>query len=423
MLENAGVEMRPLVGEGGLGTIGQASRTKRVYAAPGEESVPYLRPYDVFDYIPEPADQLSRSGSKGLDRLTPEPGTILQTCSGRNLGPLAYADDFISRFVVSDDMIRLQIPKEDERLYALAFLSTPTGQSLLTRSKTGGVIDHLSADDLAAMQIPFMEPKLTQQVVNDMRSALFLRQQARITLAGLTSDYEASLPSPRRDSPLRSGWTHRAAALAGRLDAAFHDPLVLEVRKALKTVGGVRVGDVAQSYIPGRYKRYYVAPEHGRPIVSGRQLLQSRPVNLRYIAPRSFDYAVYELEQGMIAFGAEGRAEERISRPALITSDRADWLANNHVMRIRPRSGVNAGWLYLAFAAWQTQAQVKACSCGSVVDAVSPVDLDEVLLPPADVNKGNEALRCWEDLAAANKREARAIATVEAAIQERASDE
>ncbi len=35
----------------------------------------------------------------------------------------------------------------------------------------------------------------------------------------------------------------------------------------------------------------------------GRQLLQAKPVNLRYIASRSFDFSVYELSDGMIAFG------------------------------------------------------------------------------------------------------------------------
>src|SRR5690606_17645307 len=109
VLEASGAELRPVAGKGGLGRVGATSRTRRVYAAPGEESMPYLRPYDVFDYLPQPADQLSKSGSAGLQRLMPEVGTILQTCSGRNLGPLAYSDAYVSRFVVSDDMLRLHI--------------------------------------------------------------------------------------------------------------------------------------------------------------------------------------------------------------------------------------------------------------------------------------------------------------------------
>ncbi|MDQ3402672.1 MAG: hypothetical protein M3548_04665, partial [Actinomycetota bacterium] len=114
---------------------------------------------------------------------------------------------------------------------------------------------------------------------------------------------------------------------------------------------------------------------------------------------------------------AEGRAEERIAQPALITRDRAGWLANNHVMRVSPLSGTNSGWLYLAFAVPQVQLQVKACSCGSVVDAVNPADLNNVILPPMDETRGDEAAECWRDMSEAGEAEVVAITALEARIQ------
>lgn len=416
ILKAQGVSFRKVAGPGGMGLVGPISRTKRVYAAPGEPSLPYLRPYDVFDYVPQPADRLSVEGSTGLERLVPEPGTILQTCSGRNLGPLAYVDAFIGRFVVSDDMLRLSIEDADARFYTLAFLSTPTGQALLTRSKTGNVIDHLSADDLAAVEIPFLDDALTREIVAKMGEALALREAARIRLSDLIEQYSQTLPTPSRDGLPRDGWSASATSLGTRVDAAFHDPLVAKIRAEFLNLGGVAVAELAETSIPARYKRYYVTPEHGLPIVSGRQLLQTKPINLRYIAPRSFDFAEYQLGEAMIAFGAEGRAEERIAQPVLVTRDRAVWLANNHVMRVRPRSGVNPGWLFLAFALWQVQAQVKASACGSVVDAVSPLDLDRVVLPPIDEGRGGQASECWQHFAAANELEEEAIAGLEHAI-------
>lgn len=419
LLDAAGVPIRTVAGPGGLGRVAPATRSKRVYAGPGEPHVPYLRPYDVFDYLPQPADLLSASGSPNVDGLRPRPGCLLQTCSGRNLGPLAYADAYLARFAVSDDMLRLRIDDERDRLYALAFLSTATGQSLLTRNKTGGVIDHLSAADLAGVPVPFLSPGVVGATVAAMGEAVSVREGARLALSRAIGEFEAALPGPRRDRPLREGWTARAASLGGRLDAAFRDPLVRLVRERMAAAGGVRCGDVARTFIPGRYTRYYVEPGHGRPIVSGRQLLQARPVNLRYLAPRSVDYSRYELHENTVAFGAEGRAEERIAMPALVMKDRAGWLANNHVMRVVPHPDVHAGWLYLAFATWQVQAQIKACSCGSVVDAVSPADLDEVILPPPAEDRGESALAAWHDLTRANALEAEAIGGLEAVLRER----
>lgn len=419
LLKAAGVLTRTVAGPEGLGWVAPTTRTKRVYAGPGEEHVPYLRPYDVFDYLPQTADLLSKSGSPGVEELKPKPGCILQTCSGRNLGPLVYADSYLSRFAVSDDMLRLHIQDEQNRLYALTFLSTPTGQALLTRNKTGGVIDHLSAKDLGAVEVPFLSPDVVRAIAKKMGDAVRVRQEARIVLSQTIEEYELAQPSPVRDTQMREGWTKKASELSGRLDSAFHDPLVRVVRRQMLEAGGVRCGDVAKTFIPGRYTRYYVEPEHGRPIVSGRQLLQAKPVNLRYIAARSLDYGEFELHENMLAFGAEGRAEERLATPTMITKDRAGWLANNHVMRVSPREGIDPGWLFLAFAAWQTQAQVKACSCGSVVDTVYPTDLNEVILPPIDKKRAVLAAKAWKDLARANALESEAIAFLEAALQER----
>lgn len=412
------VELRTLGGAQGYASIREPGRFKRTYAAEGEDFVSYLRPYDVFEFLPPEADRLSVHQTDDLDDYMIRAGDLLQTCSGRNLGPLAIADSYLAHFALSHDMIRISIDDISDRYYTLAFLQTPTGQHLLRGDLSGSVVDHITVEQVAAIQVPFLD-SLRQEVAELMQEATALREGARIRLHGLTEDFGAGLPQLEPSDRLVGGWTHRAARLEGRLDAAFHDPAVARIRSALRANGGVAVGDVAETFIPGRYRRYYVEADHGRPIVSGRQLLQTRPINLRHIAARSFDFSVYALDEGMIAFGAEGRAEERIAQPALITHERAGWLANNHVMRVRPRSGVDPGWLYLAFAVRQVQAQVKACSCGSVVDAVNPGDLNRVVLPPIDDARGTEALDCWRDLSEANMAEARAIHRLQAAIEER----
>jgi hypothetical protein len=408
-------DLRRIGGLQGYATVSAPGRFKRTYAVAGEDFVPYLRPYDVFEFLPPEADRLSRTRTENLDDYLIRAGDLLQTCSGRNLGPLTIADSYLSQFALSHDMIRIRIDNEQDRFYTLAFLRTPTGQHLLRGDLAGSVIDHITVDQVSAIHVPFIA-SVHRAVVDRMREATELRQEARDRLSKLVEEFAASLPPMPDLGQLRDGWTHRAASLRGRLDAAFHDPAVRAVRSDLEDVGGVAVGSVARTFIPGRYKRYYVTPEHGKPIVSGRQLLQAWPVNLSFIAERSFDSSVYALREGMVAFGAEGRAEERIAQPALITEDRAGWLANNHVMRVDPNPGVNSGWLYLAFATPQVQAQVKACSSGSVVDAVNPADLNRVVLPPVDTERGDEALRCWQDFSRAGVLEAEAVQQLETTI-------
>src|SRR3954471_16519440 len=81
LLKAAGLTTVTIGGTDGLGSVRPTTRPKRAYAAAGEQGgVPSLRPYDVFDYLPQAADILAPGVS--ADVLKPTRGTILQTCSG-----------------------------------------------------------------------------------------------------------------------------------------------------------------------------------------------------------------------------------------------------------------------------------------------------------------------------------------------------
>lgn len=323
--KDAGVPCRMFGGPTGLAKVWSPNRFKRAYAAAGELSVPYLRPYDVFNFLPEPADLLSATRTEKLDRYQLRQGMILQTCSGRNLGPAVLVDALLSRFVLSHDMIRVEIAEERMRLYVLAFLQSRAGQTLLRRDMTGSVIDHLSDGHVAAQEVPIFEDTF-ETVAATMGEAVRLREEARLGLSKMIDQLQQQLPPLDRPTPRRNGWAvgSRAAGVSGRLDAAFHDPLVSVVRQQLLAMGGVRVGDVAEVRLPGRFKRGYTASTmHGVPMVSGAQLLQAQPVNLQLILPSSFDKpAEFELQAGWIAYPADGRAEEGLGAPSFITADR-----------------------------------------------------------------------------------------------------
>lgn len=408
----AGLDVRTIAG--GIGDVSAPGRFKRAYAVPTEDGAPYLRPYDVFDYVPQAADILSVKRSRNLARLMAPPGALLQTCSGRNLGPTVAVDAHLAKFALSHDMIRVAIEDEVERYYTLAFLSTPTGQALVRRDKTGSVIDHISVEHLAEVVVPFIEVTTRMEAAALMRAAVELRGEARVLLASAVDALTALLPPLPSLTPPSRGWSLPARALSGRVDAAYYDPAVKRIRAALLKAGGVRVRDVADVQKPsGRYRTYYVGSAHGRPLLSGRQVLQYAPVNLQYISPRSLDPSRYQLSRHTIAFQADGRAEERLGFPVVVEPARDGWLASGHVGRFVPRDGIDPGWLYVACASQHVQVQVKALSCGSVVDALYPDDLAQVVLPPTGNVDGAAVLDAWAKFSEAGRQEARAIGLIE----------
>ena len=394
------ITIQPLGGSGGLAECWMPTRLKQVHGASGEDSVPYLRPYDVFEYLPKPAGWLSARRTERIDDYRVPPNSLLQTRSGRNLGPLAVSDSYLARYALSDDMIRIQIDDEPERAYVYAFLSSSAGQSILRQRMSGSVVDHLTVDDVQQMSVPILGETCVREISAKSAQGLRLMEEARLELDAAMADIRRRFPSVDSRGTKCEGWVASSRSLAGgnRLDAHYHDPAVSAAREQMQEAGGGPVGDVATAFLPARYKRYYVGPEYGRPILSGRQLLQMEPVNLRYISDRSFKNPdVMALLEGMVAFGAVGRWEGRLGEPALITAGRHGWLASNDVMRLTPHKDIDPGWLWLAMACEPVQRQVAALPYGSVIDHTGPDDIEhQVWLPPVDAELGARARRAWD---------------------------
>ena len=386
---------------GDLAAVHAPLRFKRIYAGEDEPAIGYLRPYDVFEYLPRPVDHLSVRHCKSIDSLVVRRGQILQTCSGRNLGPCAYVDASLDGVALSHDMVRIEIEDLTIRHLVYAYLRTATAQALLRRGRSGSVVDHLTVRDVATLPVPLLTDHDGRRPEDAIGNALQRVETARQRLTEIQVDFETRLPPLDEVSP-KDGWTVQSTALQGRVDVAFHAPNLTRLRTELEQLGGTACGETARGQLPVRYKRYYVEPDHGRPILSGRQILQFDPINLRYVSDRSFkipdDYVV---RTGETVLGAVGRSEGRLGTPAMVTSERNDWLASNDVMRLRPNDPANAGALWLSFASSAAQTQVKALPFGSVVDHMNPEDVESIILPPLDQTLGAEVEHCWESLAQA----------------------
>jgi len=393
-----GLRTRPVGGARGFADVWAPPRFKRVYAADGEAHIGYLRPHDVFRYLPVEVDRLSLKRSKHLSRYRVKRGTILQTCSGRNLGPSAIVDRHLEQFALSHDLVRIETGDERLRHYLLAFLQSRTGQGLLRRDKSGSVIDHITPEHVRAQEIPLLDDAQIEEAADLIARSFGLIEGARTELIDTLRAYEEGLPRPGRSGAAKSGWQVGSRSLSDRLDAASYDPWVAQVRQELLAVGGAPVAEAADvRKPPGRYKTYYVGRDYGIPFLSGTQILQFEVINQRYMAPKTFmDPDLYKLRPGWSVYQADGRAEEALGLPAFVPDDRAGWAASGHVGRIVPRNGTSPGWLWLALTTWQVQVQIKSLASGSVVDSTYPADMEQVILPPEQGIDGSAIERAWE---------------------------
>jgi len=390
-----------------------------VYAKPKEKALPYLRPYDVFDYLPVPADNLSVKGTRQIEALKLQHGSIVLPASGRNLGPAVAVDSYLAGFLLSHDAIRVLPNSTADGFYLLAFINSPTGQSLIRGNITGSVIDHIGAVDIAGLPVPLLPKDVREAVRALMAASVRTREKSRLTLHRLTEDLAHSLSfPPRRRSA--EGWTVQARDLGSRIDAAPYHPTVRQSAVILQTSGGRPSGDIAQARKPAsRYKAYHVNAEFGWPFLAGGQIRQARVIAPKHMAERVFkDPDWYRLKQGEVIFAADGRADEGLGLPVMVTPDRHGWLASEHVMRMRAKPGNHPGSLYLALTIPHVQQQIQALACGSVVDTLYEGDIDSIVLPQVADQAGEKAAQAWEDFATAQCLEHRAISLFEAALND-----
>lgn len=398
-----------------LGTASMPARIKKVTATAAEKAVPYLRPYDVFEYLPPQSDAISWDRTPSIKSYTIREGDILQTRSGRNLGPVTLADKYLARFALSDDMVRIRMANESDRLYTFAFLRSKAGQHSLRGDRGGSVISHISHQQVGALGVPFVDA-IVRDVVDKTGSAVRLREEARLSLHAAVESLNAAYPAAT--APLRDGWTVGSSQLRDRFDSAFHAEPTATDRDYLVAAGGIRLGDAAEVVKPGgRHKMVYVEAGHGEPFLSGRQILQCDVVAAKHLARQSAQAAGgFMLHEHSVIFQSDGRAEEGLGYPAYVTAERDGWLASGHVGRAVPHAVSDAGWIWASMASDAVRSQVVALSCGSVVDALYPQDLEDVVLPPRDAVDSIAVSGAWQKMAKCSQLLADASAMIDEAL-------
>ena len=421
----SGYELRTV---GDLASAFIPPRIKLVTATKACAGPPYLKAHDAFDTLPSSHRYMVNARTRNAEAFRLREGMLLTPSSGRNLGPLSYVGKYLSGFAMTDIM-RIVPGDREVGMFLLAYLMTDTGQALIRRGRTGTTVDHLSAKDVLSIPIAWVDRVMREECARNMGSAESLLDKARRDLDEVQRDLHSmvGLPLPIEPGRYRSAsgakvFNMPSRELSSRIDAAYYDPTVKRARELIVDRGGTELSCCADLRLLGRYKRYYVAAEHGRPILSGSQLAQLRPVNLKCISNRSFaDPESFVVCKGWSLFTCDGRSEEALGFPAFVSSLWDGCMASNHVMRAVPKAHIHPGFLYAALKSPYVQLQFKAMATGSVVDA-----LDEtigaravVFVPPKNERDkiGARVASAWEAIAESMRITMAIVATLDSAIR------
>ncbi|MDG2990599.1 restriction endonuclease subunit S [Candidatus Synechococcus calcipolaris G9] len=387
-LENSGLQLISLYGEGGLcQEAHNAFRFKRIYVK-SEQGIPFLSSSDIISLRPETDRYLSRKYTRKLDILAVQKWDVLISRSG-TIGNIALANDAFTGKAVSEDVIRLSANDPDVAGFVAAFLRSRYGRPQLTQATYGSVIVHIELEHLKRVQIPDLPPIRRIEIGRLMCKASEVRDEANRLLdeADRLLHERLSLPYLKDIAPTGSASAIskiKASQLMGRLEGSFHDPVAIAAEKQLSelsvgvtTVGDSRVTKEIRAVTKFR-KRTYVE-KGGIPLLSSKQLFQIDPIDVKGLAKGAHtkDLPEIQLKENMIAVTCSGT----IGRVQIIPAYMAKWTANQHATRFLAAEDMNAGYLYAWLASDYGYCLITRNSYGSVILEVDKEMFSSVLIP------------------------------------------
>jgi type I restriction enzyme S subunit len=376
--------------------------------------------------------------TKNLERLIVKEDTILVSCSG-SIGNIVICTKNYDGFALSQDAIRIIASEQDNIGLLYAFLNSKPGQFLITRNKSGSVIEHIYEDDVASLNVPLLPKKLRIELTRLIRESCRLRVKANALLERAEEEMKKTCRLPEL-SELKSeniipneseatifSWNfNQRLKLNGqfgllRIDATFHDPTACTLAQHIhKSDIGTTLGEVLIAVRNSSLrKRIYVDDENqGVPLIGGKQLIQLRPEVKCLSKSLTRNISNETVKNGWTLVSCGGT----LGRVQFVHRNYAGWAASQHVMRLIPNTlKVFSGYLYAFMASPYGQSQIQERSYGSVIPEIRDFQFNSIAISiPADKGKSvhEKVIEAFDARADARQAEDKAIELFMTAIKE-----
>ncbi len=391
------------------------TRAKRIYVQSREHGIPFLSSSDILQADLENVNLASRKYTQQIDTLLLQEGWILISRSG-TVGKVAWATKRHAQKLASEHVIRL-VPNDMLRGgLVYAYLSTSYGYAMLTQGTFGAVIQHIEPQHVASIPIPQFPQAFQDHIDSLIRQSATLREQAQTALDEAVKQIEDLFPtlSVSNNGAVNSKTVF--SSLGKRFEASFHQSLGSEYDTYIKEHFTWKpLSEMARVSRPDLFKRYYV--DNGLMFLGGKDIFLSIPKSEKFVSKKKTpdipSLVIYENEILMPRSGTIGDV-------AIATSQHAQKLASEDVIRISADNILRTGYLYAFLSSLIGKALIQRYIFGSVIQHVEPHLLNHIPIPIIAEEKmkriSSLAMGNKEKLGKAGDLETEAISLVEQEI-------
>lgn len=434
ILENLEIPKQKLseLTEGHNGGIYNGPKFRRNYVDSLENGVPFLTSGNMLmeDLSDLPLLKKTDALSGKLSHLKISKRTTLISCSG-TIGRLIYARPEMDGMWSSQDILKV-VPKQSSISsgYLYAYLSSTFGLPQIVSGTYGAIIQHLEPHHISNLAVPRFDREIENKIHELVEEAadkraeasqhLSLAQKALLDKLGLANLEKRSTSTSFSVSSVSS-------TLLNRLDAAHFSPICLMAEKKLHSTGckTEHLGTQAEVFTPGIFKRQHVEDkDYGYAYFSGSELFQIDPKPRGYLSKLAPSITEYVVQKNWLLIQDAGQLGGLIGKVTRVNSSAHLGVVSNHLMRIKPSSDIDAGYLFALLASWYGYRAITRHAFGTSIPQLDPKHIANIEIPWPDKEIrekiANPVLKAWQLQDRAIEAEKEAIALVEKAIEEAA---
>lgn len=317
-------------------------------------------------------------------------GWILVTGFG-TIGSIRIVDNIINNYAVANNVARI-IPKEKYCGFLAAYLESPIGNQLLNNYAAGAVVKYIESPQISKIPVPVFEQNIVESINEKYLEAVTLREQSNdllLTANQLVYEYN-HLPTLNiadanffdKEKVIQSRIL-QSNDITGefRLDAHFYNPLAqLVIENIMELESFKKLGEITLDIIIGkRFKRNYVESDFGIPFLSGKNIIQIKPTDIKHLSTSETSFMEELLiKQNWTLITCSGT----IGRTCFVYKNYEDYAASQHILRVVPNESlIDGGYLYAVLATDYGYHQLLRYRYGAVIDEIDDGQISSVLIP------------------------------------------
>lgn len=396
-----------------------SGRNRRVYTDEAH-GYPFLSNSDVSAANPFMSCKYSsRKYGFDLDAVL-QPGMILTGRVGA-IGQTAFVPPhWIKKNAMgSDNIIRIVTKPQVKKGYIYAFLASKMGRLILLKHSTGGVQPFITDAMVGTIPVPDFPDEFQKEIDGMIQESARLREEAADALAEAVEYFdkelivngEKNISSTVSIKSILCSQNHRFEGSYYGADGAEYEKLIRA------NYDNQPLSDFFYDISrPDIFKRKYVSGSAGLIFLGSSELFMATPQSAKFVSKKTPNLEQLILQEGWVLLPRSGT----IGDVAYATSQHAQKLASEHVIRLKPDNILRGAYAYAFLSSKAGKAILQRPIFGSVIQHIEPPML-KIIPVPIFENKfeeiANLVISANKKLGDAGKLELDAIAMVEAEIE------